>query len=135
MAGKFATQPLYFNAAAMTATITGDWIDIRDRDNISFQVVSTAAGTPVGTISFEVTNAAPDKPATATGKLAPPSGSSATALSLTSAQTTAATINNNTLNFVFEFIQLPEAFIRMLYTRSSGGTADTMTVGVCAKAI
>jgi len=127
--------PAYIDATAMTATITGAWIPIAAVDNISFQVVSTAAGTPVGAISFEVTNArgVAANPGTGTPPL-PASSASATALTLTSAQSTAATINNNTLNFVFEFTQMSEAFMRMVYTRSSGGSGDTMTVGVMAKA-
>jgi len=124
--------PAYFNASAMTATITGAWIDIRYVDNLSFQVVSTASGTPVGTISFEISNVAGVSTA---GVMAPPSGTSGTALTLTSSQSTAATINNNTLSFDFQFNQMAEAWIRMIYTRTSGGTGDTMTVGVSAKAL
>lgn len=128
--------PAYIDASAMTATITGAWIPIGNVDNISFQVVSTAAGTPVGTISFEVTNAkgVAANPGVGTPAL-PSSSASATTLTLTTAQATASAINNNTLNFVFEFVQMSEAFIRMLYTRSSGGTADTMSVAVSAKAL
>lgn len=134
-ADKFAHIPKYLQATAMTATITGPWIPIMDKDNVSFQVVSTAAGAPVGLISFEVTNAGGEPPSTLGAKTQPPSTAPVTALTLTTAQTTAATINNNTLSFVFEFTQLPEAWIRAKYTRTSGGTADTMTVLVCAKAI
>lgn len=118
----------------MTATITGSWIDIRDAHLITFQVTSTAAGTPVGTISFEITNASgAQSGASPNSAEQPPSTASATTLTLTAAQTTAATINNNTLAFVFEFTLMGEAWIRMKYTRTSGGTGDTMSVAVAAK--
>lgn len=132
---KFAVIPSYIPATAMTATITGSWIPIYDKDNVSIQVVTTNVGSPVGAITFETTNAAGIPPTSLGGKIQPPSTAPVSTLDMTSAQTTAATISSNAISYAFRFTNVPDAWVRMVYTRASGGTAATLSAGACVKAV
>jgi hypothetical protein len=108
-------------AMAGTDVLTGDWVSLRGMSKISFQAIWT--GTPNGAFSFEVTNAK----AADTG--VPPSTATATALTLPSGFSSGNPAGSAS-NFMFEFVDMSEAFIRCKYTNaSSTGTLQVDAFG------
>lgn len=126
MANK-AYQKRVIDAGTMTGTdvITGPWISLEGMDKISFQPQWT--GTPNGAFSFETTNAGK-----ASGSGVPSASATATALTLP-ASFAAGNPAGSASNFMFEFTDMSEAFIRIKYTNAS--STGTLNVDVMAKGV
>lgn len=126
MANKFFQKQVVTNGT-MTGTdaITSDWISLEGLDMISFQAVWT--GTPNGAFSFEVTNAPK-----ASGSGVPVASATATALTLPAAFSSGNPAGSAS-NFVFEFTDMSEAFMRIKYTNAS--STGALNVFMMAKGV
>lgn len=126
MGNKFY-QKRVIDAGTMTGTdvITGPWVSLEGLDMISFQAQWT--GTPNGAFSFETTNAQK-----ASGSGVPSASATATALTLP-ASFAAGNPAGSASNFMFEFVDMSEAFIRIKYTNAS--STGVLNVDVMAKGV
>lgn len=119
MALTISQETKHINAVLMAATITPGYVfDLSKRKFLGVTVKTTAgAGTPdhVGAVTFELCN----NPASDTPQ----------AISTVSVTITTGAVNNHYV----ELCDICAPYIRAVYTRSSGGDDDTLTVTFCAK--
>jgi hypothetical protein len=110
---------IHINAQLMAATITPGYVfEMGKRTRLGVQVKTTqgaATADHVGTVTFEVCN--------------DPQTDTPVAITPLSVSITTGAANNH-------YVELGEVlapYIRAVYTRSSGGDDDTLTVTFCAK--
>lgn len=94
----------YIEATASSASVTGDWVTIIDDYCYSFQWEMASTGTPVGTVSIQVTNYTDGNWTTQT-------------LPGTSANV------NGAANGLIEVVSPAHGYARLVYTSISGGGA------------
>lgn len=107
-------------AIAGAGTTTSAWVNLRTMGKVAFQ--SEWTGTLNGTMSFEITN----YPAAGGGQPGP--NAKATALTLP-ASFAAGNPAGAAGDFVFEFVDMAEGWIRQKFTWVSGAGNLTSTVG------
>lgn len=109
--------PALIASVAMTASITGDWIRVpANAKSATFLYTATDVGSPVGTAAVEAHFGSD------------PTDGRETALSIGSAATLDGVgAKNVVVPILFATVGRPQ-FIRFKYTRSSGGTGDTLKV-------
>jgi len=112
-AGYFRTgKPNYISGASMADDHEGEWLDIGDMDNLSFQ--ATWFGNPTGTFRIEGSN---DGPVTDTStRQEQPSGQVAPATIHTSATNPAAVGGTH----MIKLANRAERWVRFVYDRTSG---------------
>jgi hypothetical protein len=104
----------------MSATNNSSAINIQYLDNIGLEFSWPATGTPIGTIAIQCSNSW--NPITNTGTFYTVTPSPA----VTNPAGTAG-------SFITTLSQLPYAWMRVLYTRTSGGTGALLTITTTAK--
>lgn len=106
----------YIAAGDMSTDVTGGWVMIPFGATVSVDMSWTGVDTPTGTFTVEVTNEL-DKSGvqTVTGSTTTVSGGPGSAL--------------------WSRSDLAVRFLRVKYNQTSGGSGDTCTVGIMARAI
>jgi hypothetical protein len=119
MALAISTETKHINAVLMAATITPGYVfELGKRTMLGVTVKTTAGvGTPdhVGAVTFELCNN--------------PQSDTPVAISTISVTIATGAVNNHYV----ELCDIAAPYIRAVYTRSSGGDDDTLTVTFCAK--
>jgi len=121
--------------ADLSATVVTPWIDVRDCQTMSFQIVTPSTGSPAGAWSFEATNDVKTVLSERDNNVRAPNTASAapaTALTVSTVHGSSLTVAGAANSFVAFSDGLP-CFIRAKFTPSSGGTGTVPNIFISGR--